>query len=351
MRYVIYCIGRCWMNSGQISIKEIARLSGYSVATVSRVINNNGRFSEETRKKVLKVIEENQYETNTIAKSLRMSKSQTIGVLVPDISNDFFASVVLEIERFFFDKGYSTIICNTAKSAQKEMEYLKTLDAKMIDGLVCISGHEEVPAHILRRKVPIVCIDRRPIVDSHVAFVESDHYEGGRIATSELIRKGCQKILLLTKKKNLSSVNGRLNGYRDTLKEHKIAMAEEQVVYITSQGNSMEAAKQAIQQQIDIGVSFDGIFATNDWMALGASLALQENDIKVPEQVKIVGFDNIMISQYCSPPLTTIDQDRTTLAEKACGVLLDMITGEAPAVDAKESHTVVPVKLVERGTT
>lgn len=336
------------MKNGQVSIKEIARLSGCSVATVSRVINNNGRFSEETRKKVLKVIEEYQYETNSIAKSLRMSKSQTIGVIVPDISNDFFAAVVLEIERFFFEEGYSTIICNTAKSAEKEKEYLKTLDGKMVDGLVCISGQEEVLTDILKRKVPIVCIDRRPKVDSNVAFIESDHYEGGRLATEELIRKGCREILLLTKKKNLSSVSGRLSGYRDALKSHGIPASEERIVHIDTRQNSLEAAKRAIQEQIDAGVSFDGIFATNDWMGLGALLVLQENGFKVPEQVKIVGFDNILISQYCNPPLTTIDQDKISLADKACRILLDMISGKGSGND---QHHIVPVKLVERGTT
>ncbi|KHL97190.1 LacI family transcriptional regulator [Paenibacillus sp. IHB B 3415] len=336
------------MKSTQISIKEIARLSGVSVATVSRVINNNGRFSEETREKVIKVIEENQYEINSIAKSLRMNKSQTIGVLVPDISNEFFAAVVLEIERFFFEEGYSTIICNTAKNADKEKEYLKTLDGKMVDGLVCISGQEEVLTNILKRKVPIVCIDRRPKVHSNVAFVESNHYEGGRMATEELIRKGCRDILVLTKKNNLSSVNERLSGYMDALKEAGLPVHEYQIVYIDTKKDNLEAAKLAIQNQLDQRISFDGIFATNDWMGLGALLVLQENGYKIPEQVKIVGFDNILISKYCNPPMTTIDQDRVVLANKACRFLLDMIEGNALA---SELHQVVPVTLIQRHTT
>ncbi|BCG60462.1 LacI family DNA-binding transcriptional regulator [Paenibacillus sp. URB8-2] len=336
------------MKNGQISIKEIARLSGVSVATVSRVINDNGRFSNETRDKVLKIIQEHQYETNSIAKSLRMNKSQTIGVLVPDISNEFFAAVVLEIESFFFEEGYSTIICNTAKDAKKEKEYLKTLDGKMVDGLVCISGQEEVPTDILKRKVPTVCIDRRPKMDTNVAFVESDHYEGGRLATHKLIEKGCAEIVLLTKKNNLSSVNERLKGYKDALAGAGLPVKDERIVYTDPKKSSLEAAKEAIQGLVDAGVPFDGIFATNDWLALGALLFIQETGYKVPEQVKIVGFDNNLISQYCDPPITTINQDKASLANKACRILLDMIDGVPGSI---ERHQIVPVSLVERKTT
>ncbi|KAE9876631.1 LacI family DNA-binding transcriptional regulator, partial [Escherichia coli] len=113
------------------SIKDIAKLSGVSVATVSRVINDNGRFSEETREKVLAVIKENNYQMNFSAKSLRMNKSFSVGILVPDISNYFFSSVVQQIEAILFDQGYSTIICNTGRNLDKEMAYLNMLESKM----------------------------------------------------------------------------------------------------------------------------------------------------------------------------------------------------------------------------
>ncbi|CAM4397941.1 MAG: LacI family DNA-binding transcriptional regulator [Paenibacillus macerans] len=335
-------------KGNHISIKEIARLSGVSVATVSRVINDNGRFSDETRKKVMDVINKHHYETNFVAKSLRMNKSQTIGLLVPDISNEFFAAIVQEIERLFFEEGYSTIICNTAKSAEKEKEYLKTLEGKMVDGLICISGQEEILTDILRRNVPIVCIDRRPKINKNVAFIESNHLEGGRLATEELIRKGCKNILLLTKRNNLSSVNERLKGYEEALKQYGFPIHEQNVVYIDEHSNNLEGARKVIQKALDADLSFDGIFATNDWLALGAMLMLQEKGYNIPEQVKIVGFDNNQISKYCNPPLTTIDQDEAILAKHAYANLLDMINGSAVK---HGQHTRVPVHLVERKTT
>ncbi|CRH21139.1 Transcriptional regulator, LacI family (fragment) [Carnobacterium maltaromaticum] len=125
------------------SIKDIAEIAGVSVATVSRVINDNGRFSEETRKKVLRIIEETGYKMNYSAKNLRMKKSFTIGILVPDISNSFFSEVVQQLEEILFAKGYSTIICNTSRSSEKELAYLRILEGKGIDGLIVISGAEK----------------------------------------------------------------------------------------------------------------------------------------------------------------------------------------------------------------
>lgn len=336
------------MKSNKISMKEIAQLSGVSIATVSRIINENGRYSDETRQRVMDIISKYQYETNSIAKSLRMNKSQTIGVLVPDINNEFFSVIVQEIERFFFDLGYSTIICNTAKSAEKEKEYLKILDSKMVDGLVCISGQEEVLTDVLKRKVPIVCIDRRPKIDSNVACIASDHYAGGFMATEKLIQKGCRRILVLTKQQNLSSVNERLNGFSDAMLKHNLMLGKEQYVAIHSDHNNLDAAKQKVQQLIENKMRFDGIFATNDWLGLGALLALQENGIQVPDEVKIVGFDNDTISKYCNPPLTTINQDKAALADKASGILLEMIEGKTPN---GEQQQLLPVSLVERQTT
>lgn len=336
------------MKNSKISIKEIARLSGVSVATVSRVINDNGRFSEETRRRVIDIIDKYQYETNSIAKSLRMNKSQTIGVLVPDINNEFFARIVQGIERFFFEHGYSTIICNTAKSANKEKEYLKTLDSKMVDGLVCISGQEEVLTDVLSRKVPIVCIDRRPKIDSQVAFIGSDNYAGGIMATEALIKKGCQNIIVLTKRKNLSSVNERLKGFQNAMEKNGLNVGKENYVYMDEDYNNLEDVKQAVQKAIDDGIVFDGVFATNDWLALGTLLALQDNAIEVPGQVKIVGFDNDIIAKYCSPSLSTINQDKEALASKASSILLKMIEGK---VQQGEQHQVVPVNLIERQST
>ena len=144
-----------------ISIKQIAKLSGVSVATVSRVINNNGRFSEQTREKVMKIVNEYNYTTNMAAKSLRGSKSKTIGVIVPDVNNGFFSELVLEIEKYFFSYGYSVFICNTNQDEIKEKSYFKSLDSKLVDGIICISSISINPADYIKRNIPIVFINNK----------------------------------------------------------------------------------------------------------------------------------------------------------------------------------------------
>ena len=331
----------------KVSIKDIARLSGVSVATVSRVINRNGRFSEETGKRVEAVIQEYQYTTDMTGKSLRENKTHTIGVIVPDITNELFATIVLELEKYFFEQGYSVLICNTNEEDKKEAAYFKILESKSVDGIICISGSEDLPEHIVASGIPIVCIDRKPKAKSDVVYVESDHYLGGYIATEALIKKGCKRILLLSKQKALSVNTQRLSGYLDALKDYGLPVAQELLVGLSDDDSNFQGAKDRIFYMVKKKLSFDGIFATNDWRAYGALTALQQNGIAVPEEVRIVGFDGSSVSEYCYPAITTIQQNRKELALRAAQVLLEQMAGK----EAAEHRVVLPVALIERGTT
>ena len=337
------------MKEKKISIKEIADLSGVSVATVSRVINNNGRFSEETKLKVLGVIEEMNYETNTVAKSLRMKKSNTIGILVPDISNAFFSSLVRKLESYLFEEGYSTIICNTDRSKEKESAYLKTLESKMVDGLIVISGQKEFEQGTLSRKIPVICIDRKPQGREGIVLIHSDNYQGGVIATEELIRKGCKKIALLTNSSSMSSFKYRCEGFRDTLNKHGILINESSYIEVFPVDglSQMESTKVTLLERLKAGVVYDGIFAVNDRLAIGAIEAVSEYGLKIPDDVKIVGFDNDPISRHCYPKLTTIKQNTEELSQRACVTLLKLIED----VVINKNQYVVPIELVTRGTT
>jgi LacI family transcriptional regulator len=327
-------------------MKEIARLSNVSVATVSRVINQNGRFSKETEERVLHVIEEYGYKTNMVAKSLRVRQSKSIGVIVPDIKNEFFASIVLEIESYFFSNGYSVFICNTNGEEEKEQEYLRSLDAKGVDGLIYISGKEDISIQSLKRDIPIVCIDRKPSIDENIAIVESDNYAGGFLATEELIRQGCKDIIIIKSKRRISTTQSRYKGYKAALEKYNIPLND--MLMIDLDQTTFEKAKDKMNKLIELGVPFDGVFATNDWLALGSLFAMKENDIHVPDEVKLIGFDNISISKYSYPSITTINQDKKKLGEEASKALLNFINKK----EMKEKlHIVLPVKLVERETT
>lgn len=330
----------------KISIKQIAELSGVSVATVSRVINNNGRFSEETRQRVLDIIKKYDYTTNMAAKSLRVSKSKTIGIIVPDINNLFFAELVLEIENFFFDEGYSVFICNTAQNKAKEKEYFKSLDSKMVDGIICISSNLVNPADFVKRNIPIVYLNNTDMKEYY--SVESNHYEGGYLATEELIKKNCKRIVLLTNNRTASSVNSKIQGFKDALKKYNIPCYPELIFKLDMQEGIFEDSLNTIDKIIKEKINFDGIFATNDLRAHGALVALQKYNISVPDQVKIVGYDGTSISKYANPPISTIYQDKKILATKTSNLLLSLINEE---IIEFNKHTVIPVKFIQRKTT
>ena len=332
-----------------LSIKEIAKLANVSVATVSRVINNNGRFSEETRIKVQKIIDQYGYRTNMAAKSLRMSKSKTVGIIVPNINNEWFSHLVLEIEKYFFKKNYSVFICNTSQTEEKEIAYFKSLDSKLVDGIMCISGSEELPTNIITRDIPIVCIDRKPKYHNNVYYVESNHYSGGYLATEELIKKGCKRIAIISRNKSLSVNQQRLEGYLQALKDYGLTAYEELQILLDISSSNYDGAKHATEKLIQSGIPFDGVFATNDWRAYGVLVALTENHIRVPEDVKVIGFDDIPISYACQPPLSTIHQNTKQLAQKASGLLLSLMNGET--VDVDEKHYILPVELIQRDST
>lgn len=333
-----------------ISIKEIANLSGVSVATVSRVLNNNGRFSEETRQKVLQVVKEHNYQVNSVAQALRSQRSKTIGMIIPDISNSFFAKLINKIESILFTKGYSTIICTTDKDSAKETAYLKALDAKLVDGLICISGQEFLDVSVMSRKIPIVCIDRNPNVKGEVGFVQSDNFLGGSLAAQRLLEQKCQNIVIVSKENSMSSIRERVDGAIAYIKQQKKDSAACQVLLSNREDLSNYDKGIAIAHElVQLPSVPDGIFATNDWMAWGIIQGLKKRGILTPRDVKVVGYDNDQIGEVLEPTLTSISQNIPQLAEDASMLLLNMIQLEGLNKDFSKKK-IIPVELKVRGS-
>ncbi|SDQ02509.1 LacI family DNA-binding transcriptional regulator [Carnobacterium viridans] len=332
-----------------VSIKDIAKLSGVSVATVSRVINNNGRFSEETGKKVRDIIESTGYRTNRIAKSLRTQKTQSIGIVVPDITNFFFSNVVQKIEKHFFDIGYSTIICNTDRDPKKEKTYLKMLESKMVDGLVIISGVKKFePTDIGISLIPIVYIDREPNDSVNSIFISSDHYQAAYTATSHLIRQGCKHPVLLLYDRASSSSEKRLSGFLDALKEnHIFSSLEENIFTFPSSFDfvNLDKEDESFRNFLTKEQKIDGIFAVNDLLGVYALDVLRKEGKKVPADVKIIGFDNTPYSRFTTPKLSSIEQNIQEIATLACDSLKQLMENNYIKTEAKR---LVPVKLIIR---
>lgn len=331
------------------SMKDIAKLSNVSVATVSRVINKNGRFSEETKDKVMKVIKETGYQPNFSAKSLRMNRSLSIGILVPDITNYFFADVVQKIEEILFQEGYSTIICNTNRDNDKELVYLNTLRSKVVDGLIVISGAEEfdftTPTNA-SKIIPYICIDRAPKNEDDTIFISSDHYEGAFIATKQLIESG-SSLPIFVKHNNRTSTSQveRFKGFKDALAKHRIPFKEDKQVLAVNLLNSEDELHMTnfIKKNPDI----DGIFAVNDNIAIRVMNALKKVHIRIPEDVKIIGFDGIPQGKNTSPTLSTIEQNTDDIASTAVQSLLRLIKNPKNTGEIIK----VPVSLIQREST
>ncbi|EDN7816102.1 LacI family DNA-binding transcriptional regulator [Listeria monocytogenes] len=324
------------------SIKDIAKLSGVSVATVSRVINDNGRFSEETREKVLAVIKETNYQMNFSAKSLRMNKSFSVGILVPDISNYFFSSVVQQIEAILFDQGYSTIICNTGRNLDKEMAYLNMLESKMVDGLIVISGADEFGFKYTNAEngIPYVCIDRQPKDKKDTIFISSNHYQGAFEATEALIHAGVKSPVIFMHSRQSSSAKERLKGFQDALKKNNIRY-DPDVSKFTVDLQIHDYQKSIITFVNEV-TTMDGIFAINDNIALELLNLLPTIGKKIPNDIKVIGFDDTPQCNYTVPKLSSVKQNIPKIAQITVNNLITIIKNPK---QKKRITEIVPVEL------
>ncbi|EKZ4354743.1 Ribose operon repressor [Listeria monocytogenes] len=324
------------------SIKDIAKLSGVSVATVSRVINDNGRFSEETREKVLAVIKETNYQMNFSAKSLRMNKSFSVGILVPDIRNYFFSSVVQQIEAILFDQGYSTIICNTGRNLDKEMAYLNMLESKMVDGLIVISGADEFGFKYTNAEngIPYVCIDRQPKDKKDTIFISSNHYQGAFEATEALIHAGVKSPVIFMHSRQSSSAKERLKGFQDALKKNNIRY-DPDVSKFTVDLQIHDYQKSIITFVNEV-TTMDGIFAINDNIALELLNLLPTIGKKIPNDIKVIGFDDTPQCNYTVPKLSSVKQNIPKIAQITVDNLITIIKNPK---QKKRITEIVPVEL------
>lgn len=332
------------MEEKKLSMVDIAKLSGVSIATVSRIINKNGRYSKETERRVLDVIEKSGYQLNLNAKSLRTNKSQTIGVIVPDITNEFFAKIVRSIEKYIMPKGYTVIVCDSDESESLENAHISTLAAKGVDGIIHISTCADVKKIHDMVSIPVVYIDRRP--KNAGSLVISDNETGGFLATEHLIQKGCRRILMLRDKNSYSTVRHRCLGYVGAHEQYSLAVDHTLIVEAEV---SYASAKQAVLQKLQDDRTIDGIFCNNDNMALGALHAALELGKRIPDDIKIVGFDDITITQICNPPLTTVRQNTDLFGKKSVEILLKMMKEKSKAFT--DEVAVIPVSLIGRSTT
>ena len=336
------------MSKPKIAMKEIAKIAGVSTATVSNVINKTGRYSEETSILVNSVIKEYNYVANSAAKSLRISSSHTIGVILPNIINYYFAHITTMIESYFYEKGYPVFICNTANDPEQEKEYFKLLDQQLVDGIICISCQKMFDSNLISRKIPIVLIDRNPVNTMNLPIIRSDEWTATYQATQLLIKKGCKDIIYLNSRGLKDIVSDREQGYLDALSDNNIVYNRNKVIKMQKTTSSVGQASDLILEYLDKGQNVDGVICASDNAAIGTIAGLRKRGFRVPEDVKVTGFDNTFQSEITSPTLTTIERYPELMAKIASQKLYDLIKGVDNDI---KDDVVCSIKLIEREST
>lgn len=328
------------------TIRDVANLAGVSTATVSHVLNDTRSVSDELRERVLTAMADLSYRPSAVARSLRVSETLTIGLIVPDVEIPFYARVARCMESAANAARYSIILCNSRWSLDNELRYLDDLMARRVDGLICISllmtqSHIEP---VLRRNTPVVWFEQ-PRVGSHFDAVITDNFAGAYAATAHLISMGHRRIGCIEGLAQAQLTTDRLAGYREALADHGLAFDETLVAI----GDYTPATGWAgAQSLLDLAEPPTAIFAFNDLMALGVMQAINERGLRIPNQVAVVGFDGIALTEHTSPPLTTVEQPVWQMCEAAMKLLLDRINGTtSPQV---RTLTIAP-RLVVRAST
>ena len=307
-------------------------------------MNNKADVSDKTREKVLKIIDRLNYNPNSIARGLVMNKTYTIGLIVPDISNAFFAEIAKAIEDELREYGYSVIFCNTDNDKDREKESIDLLRSKQVDGLIGAFSHDSKDEVLALGKAgfPIVQIDRL-VDDSQIPSVIIDNILSGYEATEYLIKKGHRRIAHITGALDTNTGIRRAEGYRKALQEYGIEIDEELVM----EGDfSQESGYLAMKEILERNKDLTAVFAGNDMMALGAYRAIYAAGLKIPEDISIIGHDDFTLASLVSPALTTMQQPIYKIGKVAASLLIDIIKGKKN----KEGLIVVNTSLIERSS-
>ena len=308
-----------------VSIQDIAREAGVSVATVSRVINRNNSVRPETEKRVREVMIKNNYQPSFAARNLRKMKNKIVLILMSTIVNPFLAKVVKGIEDASAELGYHTMICNTYDDSERDNLYLNLIKKKLADGAIII-GSNLKPQELRKTigQIPIVQCSEY-VVDIGIPYVTIDNKAAAYDATEHLIKKGRRKIAHMTVENNLISSKLRLEGYRQALEDNGISFDPSLVI----KGNyGFRNACSVMTEFFKSGKNCDGLFAISDRMAAGAIKSAFSAGLRVPEDIAVVGFDNIDVGYISDPQITTVSQNEHEMGTAAMNVLARMISGK-----------------------
>lgn len=329
------------------TIKEVADLAGVSVGTVSHVITGSVPVSESLRIKVQSAIKKLDYHPNHVARSLKTSRTRTLGIIVPDMTISFFPQVIQGAETAARERGYSLIAVNSLESAERQKELVSLLRSQQVEGILLVIASARTPmghmSRLIEAGIPVVCLDRVPD-GAEIDSVSVDDFAAAEMGTDHLIERGYRRIAIVTGPLHLRNERGRLEGYESSLASAGLAVEPE----LIWEGNLRSADLEAMcrQRLSQAGWRPDALLCTNGPTALGALRGLRDCGLKTPDDLGFVTFDELAVEDLFSPAITTIVQPAYDIGFRAAGILLQRIE-ESPR--AEGFHTVrLPAVLKPR---
>ncbi len=319
------------------TIYDIAKVLDITAASVSRALNNNPKISENTRKLVLETAAKMNYKQNKLALALRSGKSYNVGVIVPRIDSNFFASIIRGIEEELYAHKYNVIICQTHEDEKREFENINTLLNAQVDGILMSvsnatsenlgSENDRIIKRVIEKNVPLIFFDRKKNIDG-VSSVTINDYDVSYLATKHLIEQGCSRIAHFKGNQSLEIFANRLAGYKQALLDNGIAYEEDYVVQTKS---SVVAGAEAVKVLMKLKNPPDALFSSSDFAALGAIQELKAQGLRIPEDFCVVGFGNEPFTDFMELPMSTVDQVPLEMGKMTAKVFLEHIdnTGNA----------------------
>ena len=327
------------------TVHDVAKRAGVAPITVSRVINNSGYISDATRERVETVIKEIGYVPNTLARGLRSKRTNTLALIVTDITNPYFTLMARGVEDIAGDSNYTVIYCNTDESETKEEKYANILAQRQVDGVLLVpaGGNDRTIKFFESNGISVVVLDRR-IPGVETDFVCSDSVDGAKLLVKLLIRLGHKRIAIITGTKSVSTSVDRVTGYKQALRE--AGLSDNELVYYGefNQQSGYDLTKQAMMQS----PKPTAIFGANNFILIGIIKALHDLKFNVPEDVSVVGFDDLPESMLVTPFLTVATQPAYEMGRLATELLLNRISGN---LSKKCQELILPTEIIERKST
>lgn len=341
----------------QVTLADIAATAGVTPMTVSRVVNENGYVHVDTREKVLRVVQEMNYRRNGLARGLKRQRTETIGLVIGDVANPFAAEVIRGVREVLTTRGYTLFVCVCEQSVQEEAAAFEALADHRVDGMIVATRASKKGnlhlTRLLEADLPVVALGR-DFKHPHTDFVSADHFKGGYDATEHLIRLGHQSIGFIGIKQTYGAGLKRFQGYLKALQAHGVEAKEELIVGPNdgagqTPGYSTETTGyEGMKRLLALRRRPSAVFARNDFTALGAVSAIKQAGLRIPQDVAIVGFDDVPLAEHTSPPLSTVRQPTRDQGRTAAEFLLRRI--EAADSPAREER-ILPCELVVREST